>query len=58
MAKTWVDTVLEPKLRQGIDTMATNVSESKFGSFFRQTLARFEETEDHTLDDPEAPRES
>jgi hypothetical protein len=55
MAKTWVDTVLEPKLRQGIDTMATNVSESKLGSFFRQTLARYEETEDHQLDDPETP---
>jgi hypothetical protein len=58
MAKTWVDTVLEPKLRRGIDTMATNVSDSKFGSFFRQTLARFEETEDHQLDDPEVPPES
>lgn len=55
MAKTWVDTVLEPKLRQGIDTMATSVSESKLGSFFRQTLARYEETEDHHLDDPEPP---
>jgi hypothetical protein len=55
MAKTWVDTVLEPKLRQGIDTMATNVSESKLGTFFRQTLARYEETEDHHLDDPETP---
>lgn len=55
MAKTWVDTVLEPKLRQGIDTMATNVSESKLGTFFRQTLARYEETEDHQLDDPETP---
>lgn len=55
MAKTWVDTVLEPKLRQGIDTMATNVSESKLGSFFRQTLARYEESHDHELDDPEKP---
>jgi hypothetical protein len=55
MAKNWVDTVLEPKLRQGIDNMATNVSESKLGSFFRQTLARYEETEDHQLDDPETP---
>ncbi len=58
MAKTWVDTVLEPKLRQGIDTMATNVSESKIGTFFRQTLARYEETQDHQLDDPETPPES
>jgi hypothetical protein len=58
MAKTWVDTVLEPKLRQGIDTMATNVSESKLGTFFRQTLARYEETQDHQLEDPEAPPES
>jgi hypothetical protein len=55
MAKTWVDTVLEPKLRQGIDTMTTNVSESKLGIFFRQTLARYEETEDHHLDDPDTP---
>lgn len=55
MAKTWVDTVLEPKLRQGIDSMTTNVSESKLGTFFRQTLARYEETEDHHLDDPEPP---
>jgi hypothetical protein len=58
MAKTWVDTVLEPKLRQGIDSMATNVSESRLGSFFRQTLARYEETEDHHLDDPESPPEA
>lgn len=58
MAKTWVDTVLEPKLRQGIDAMATNVSESKLGSFVRQTLARYEETQEHQLDDPESPPES
>lgn len=58
IAKTWVDTVLEPKLRQGIDTMATNVSESKLGTFFRQTLARYEENQDHQLEDPEAPPES
>lgn len=58
IAKTWVDTVLEPKLRQGIDNMATNVSESKLGTFFRQTLARYEETQDHQLDDPETPPES
>ncbi len=55
MAKTWVDSVLEPKLREGIDAMATNVTESKFGSFVRQTLARFDETEEHRLDDPELP---
>jgi hypothetical protein len=35
--------------------MATSVSESKLGSFFRQTLARYEQTEDHQLDDPETP---
>lgn len=55
MAKTWVDNVLEPKLRQSIDSMATNVSESKLGAFVRQTLARYSESEDHHLDDPEAP---
>lgn len=57
MAKTWVDAVLEPKLRQGIDSMATNVAESKLGSFFRQTIARYEETGDHHLDDPETSPE-
>ncbi len=55
MAKSWVDTVLEPKLRQGIDSMAANVSESKLGTFFKQRLAALDDTEDHKLDDPEPP---
>lgn len=55
MAKTWVDTVLEPKLRQGIDTVTTNVTEGKIGTFFRQTLARYEKSEDQHLEDPEPP---
>jgi hypothetical protein len=53
MARNWVDTVLEPRLKQGLDTMAANISEGKFGAFFRRTMQRYEDREDHRLDDPE-----
>jgi hypothetical protein len=55
MAKTWVDTVLEPRLRQGIDSVANNVSESKIGAFIRDRLAGANDAEEHHLDDPEPP---
>jgi hypothetical protein len=48
-ARKWVEGVLEPKLKQSVD----NAAESRFGSFLRETVRRFEQGEDRTLDDPE-----
>lgn len=53
MAKTWVDDVLEPKFREGLETVVGNVSETKFGLFFKQALQHLESHEDHDLEDPE-----
>jgi hypothetical protein len=48
-ARNWMDTVLEPRLRQGIDS----ASETRFGSFVRQTIRKLEQTGDTELDEPE-----
>lgn len=38
LAKEWVDNVLEPKLKQGLDRVVDNVSESKLGAYLKRTL--------------------
>jgi hypothetical protein len=48
-ARNWMDTVLEPKLRQGIDS----ASETRLGSFVRETIRKLEQTGDTELDEPE-----
>jgi hypothetical protein len=42
-AKTWLDAVLEPRLREGVETIRTNAIESRFGLFVRQTIERLDE---------------
>jgi hypothetical protein len=49
IAKQWLDNVLEPKLRERLDT----ASASRFGAFLRESIGRFEQGEDTTLDEPE-----
>lgn len=49
-ARSWVDTVLEPKLREGLDQVSENVSRAKFGDFLRQARKYVE------MDDPDDPR--
>lgn len=41
-ARAWLDTVAEPKLREGMDTAAASLSTSRLGVFFRETLHSLE----------------
>jgi hypothetical protein len=50
-ARTWVDGVLEPRLKEGLESLSANVSQTRFGSYVKQALQRLEE--DHGLEDPE-----
>lgn len=52
-ARTWVDEVLEPRLKEGVDAVVANVAETRFGSFLKQTIERLEHGEDTQLEDPE-----
>lgn len=49
-AKQWVDSVIEPRLKERLDA----ASGSRFGLFVRDTFQRFDRGEDRTLDDPRA----
>lgn len=53
MAREWVEDVLEPKLKEGVENVVANVGETRLGIFLRQTIQRLETGEDRTLDDPE-----
>jgi hypothetical protein len=55
LAKNWMDNVLEPRLKQGVDSLSANMAESKWGSLFRQAMQRMDSGEDIQLDDPEEP---
>jgi hypothetical protein len=48
-AKHWLEGILEPKFKQSVE----NAGETRFGSFLRETIRRFEQGEDRTLDDPQ-----
>jgi hypothetical protein len=48
-ARHWVDGVLEPMLKDGLNS----TSNSRFGAFVRETVRRSMQSEDRTLDDPE-----
>ena len=52
-ARTWVDTVLEPRLRQGLDNAATAFAETRFGAILKQAAEHLEQ--DVQLEDPEQP---
>jgi hypothetical protein len=53
VARAWMEEVLEPKLKEGVDNVVANVGETRLGMFIRQTIQRLETGEDRTLDDPE-----
>jgi hypothetical protein len=42
-AKTWLDSVLEPRLKEGMENFRVNAIESRFGLFVRQTIERLDE---------------
>lgn len=51
-ARAWMDTVLEPRLREGMEN-AANVAETRITQFLRQTIQRLEGTSERELEDPE-----
>jgi hypothetical protein len=52
-AKAWVDNVLEPRLKQGLETVAASVAETRLGVMFREIAERMEQ--DVRLDDHQEP---
>lgn len=44
LAREWAD-VLEPKVKQGLDTVVANLSESRFGIYFRRRAQRTDDEE-------------
>ena len=54
MAQNWVDTVLEPRVKEGLDKTVSRVSGSKLGSFLQQQMQRLEEQEHELPDEPDA----
>ncbi|MBV9282334.1 MAG: hypothetical protein JOZ41_19810, partial [Chloroflexi bacterium] len=51
-AKTWFETVVEPKLKEGLDNV---VSQSRVGSFLKDVLRQADTSEETHLPDPEDP---
>ena len=39
VAREWMDTFMEPKLKQGLESVVANVSESKFGEYLKSRFA-------------------
>ncbi|HLJ68448.1 MAG TPA: hypothetical protein VKX16_13920 [Chloroflexota bacterium] len=52
-AKNWVDSVLEPMVKQRLDNVAESVATSKWGSLLRQAMERMDPGGDIQLDDPQ-----
>jgi hypothetical protein len=53
-AQTWMDTVLEPKLKQGMGRAAARASDTRLGAYLRDRIRRMEEEEHHIPDEPES----
>jgi hypothetical protein len=52
-AKEWVSDRLEPRLREGVDSVLENMADFRFGTFLRQTIRRADQSEDRPIEDPE-----
>lgn len=52
-ARTWVEDVLEPRLREGVESAVSNIAETRWGAFLKETIQRFETGPEKELDDPE-----
>lgn len=52
-ARTWVDQVLEPTIKEGLQSAVENVEHTRFGVFLKESLRRLEGGDDHHLPDPE-----
>ena len=54
--KNWLDAVLEPELKAGLDDVVSHLSESKVGLYLRQRMRRLGNGRDTHLDDPDGPQ--
>ena len=52
-ARTWVEEVLEPSIKEGLHIAAENVEQTRFGMFIRESLRRLEGGDEHQLPDPD-----
>lgn len=52
MAREWVDNVVEPRIKRGLENMVSNVSQTRAGMKLLQVLERLDSGEDHELEDP------
>lgn len=52
-AEAWVEEVLQPRLKEGVESVMANMSETRWGLYLRQTIERLESGEDRQLEDPE-----
>lgn len=52
-ATAWMGEVLEPRLKESVDSVMANVSETRLGLFLRQTIERLDTGEDRQLEDPD-----
>lgn len=56
-ARNWAGKQLEPRLREGMESVLESMSDFRFGSFLRQTIRRADQSEDQQLEDPDAEGE-
>lgn len=54
-AKAWIDDVLEPKLKHGLENAASKAPEGRFGSFLKQALDRWAQPGDGEEGPPVTP---
>jgi hypothetical protein len=52
-AREWAGKQLEPRLREGMESVLENMSGFQLGSFLRQSIRRADMGEDQHLEDPE-----
>jgi hypothetical protein len=52
-ARDWAGKQLEPRLREGVESVLGNMADFHFGSFLRQTIRRADMSEDQQIEDPE-----
>lgn len=52
-ARDWAGKQLEPRLREGVESVLENMSDFRFGSFLRQTIRRVDQSEDKQIEDPD-----
>jgi hypothetical protein len=52
-AREWAGKQLEPRLREGMESVLENMADLRFGSFLRQAIRRADTGEDQQLEDPE-----